>query len=60
MLDEFLLAPEDAFFIHLDWVFRSLPERREKLASYERQRAGRASISSSSTRPSCTIRGTGA
>lgn len=34
------LAPQEAYFIHLDWVLRTFEERLAKLKSYERQTKG--------------------
>jgi hypothetical protein len=34
------LAPPSAFFIHFDWILRSVAQRMEKLRGYERQRQG--------------------
>ena len=33
-------VPASAFFVHFDWIIRSLAQRRAKLAGYERQSPG--------------------
>lgn len=34
------LAPQEAYFVHLDWILRSYEERLAKLESYEKQTKG--------------------
>jgi hypothetical protein len=37
---KFALAPEEAFFVHYDWIVRDFGERIRKLINYESQHAG--------------------
>lgn len=37
---KFALAPEEAFFVHFDWIVRDFGERVRKLINYENQHAG--------------------
>lgn len=39
-IDDHTLVPPSAYFIHFDWILRSVAQRMEKLRGYERQRQG--------------------